>query len=188
MKRVCQLACAAVLLCPALCGKTAEVQETEFSKLPPRHKVDGVLNALSLIRMKAAFLNVDQDSPRGPLYSEVAENGALTIIDCRMKLESAGVCEKHGFFEEKRPPTNAEAFQGGRLRSDPKASIAVAAYKKDEKIFENEQLLRALGQPLTDEASAIFALAVDSGVLDATTSKKAGDYKKRRPLAHRYTV
>lgn len=178
MKRVCQLACAAALFCPAIFGEAAEVQVTEFTKLAPRHKVDGVLNALSLVRMKAAFLNVDKDSPRGPLYSEVAENGALTIIDCRMKLETKEICAQHGFYEEKRHPANAEGFQGGRMRSDPKASVAVAAYKKGEKIFENEQLVKALGQPLTDEASTIFALAVETGVLDPTSSKKPDEYNK----------
>ncbi|PFH35927.1 hypothetical protein BESB_055780 [Besnoitia besnoiti] len=157
---------------------------SSFSEQSPDDRVEGVLNSLSLLRMKAAFLEPSQDDPHESLYSQFAQNGAVMIIDCRMGVQSADTCMLHGFSHETRvaPQHSAAGFyrNAGSTSTDSPAAVTISAYKNGERVFEDEYVKQRIGEDLAEQAGEIYALAERAGLLEAGAI--GGDARKKRAI------
>ncbi|CBZ55375.1 conserved hypothetical protein [Neospora caninum Liverpool] len=158
---------AALLVPPLLaCG-------SPFSQQAPEDKLEGVLNSLSLLRMKAALLSSSLDESRTPPYAKFAQNSALMIIDCKMGVQSPDVCLLHGFSQETRSvPDYVGGFYEPRVSMsiNSPAAVTISAYKSGEQVCDDQHVKERIGDELAAHAAEIYDLAAQAGLLEAGSS------------------
>ncbi|RQX70929.1 hypothetical protein TGCAST_315240 [Toxoplasma gondii CAST] len=165
--------CLPAAVVAALLAPTTLVYCSPFSQQTPEDKVEGVLNSLSLLRMKAAVLSSSPDESRNPPYAKVAQNSALMIIDCKMGVQSPEICLLHGFSHDTRSvPDYAAGFYGPRvsLNMNNPAALTISAYKRGEQVCDDQHVKERIGDVLAAHAAEIYDLAAHAGLLEAGRS------------------